>query len=377
MVAEVLVKRNNVFAIVSPQRTYYLQAQSRKDMEEWIACLKLVLSELHMNDPAVESHLQTAPNPTVLMDQFMDTVKIRSRSLSPSKSNLSRIPSLKETLSLPTDQPTSLAMSRATSAPEVDLNAFTASPPQSPSSPISELQFPQATPFQLDSSDSDSDDEEGTTHKRNRSKHEAEDHFAVVGGTNNGLVEEENNIVVWQGYLEKVGKAGINWKRRWFVLKNGRLYVYDSEKVCVDFQGANFKDTQPNKIIPLTDVLSIFPKPPFAERGAGEGPWQPVQVSKSHPYCFRVVLPKRTVTMAAASEQDLLDVTSAMYSIQQRVLERRAVKNRQTAQLPPAPVVPGYAEGDVQPLISNLSKLEIQSRPAGREGEVLVEFVAP
>ena len=50
-VAEVnLKKKQNVFGIVTPKRTYYVQAESKKVLEEWVEAINKVKKEVQDED---------------------------------------------------------------------------------------------------------------------------------------------------------------------------------------------------------------------------------------------------------------------------------------------------------------------------------------
>ncbi|KAJ3028823.1 hypothetical protein HDV00_010008 [Rhizophlyctis rosea] len=102
---------------------------------------------------------------------------------------------------------------------------------------------------------------------------------------------DKDDRVICQGYLDKQGgkyggkvrifgvfylKSGMGWKKRWFVLRGGKLTCYkdDSEYVV-------------RRIIPLRLALDII---------------EVDTQSRNHANCFQIVLPKRQMVLCAANE---------------------------------------------------------------------------
>jgi len=82
-----------------------------------------------------------------------------------------------------------------------------------------------------------------------------------------------------QGYLFKRGGIFKGWKKRWFVLKDGKLYYYSSQKTDVPPKGV------------ITDVYKVDK--------------HPKEHSKDKDFCFSVYSPKRTYHCCADSSTDL------------------------------------------------------------------------
>jgi len=78
-----------------------------------------------------------------------------------------------------------------------------------------------------------------------------------------------------EGYLHKRGGIFKGWKKRWFVLKDSKLYYYSSQKT-----------DSPKGVI--TDVLKVDKHP-----------------SKDKDFCFSIYSPKRTYLCSADSSYDL------------------------------------------------------------------------
>ncbi|KAL2918320.1 hypothetical protein HK105_202247 [Polyrhizophydium stewartii] len=105
-----------------------------------------------------------------------------------------------------------------------------------------------------------------------------------------------NDQIICQGYLDRL-TTGLpkQWKRRWFVLRNGNLTCYKNES-----------EYEVKHILPLATVLDIFAVEPQGKNGA-------------HANCFKLVLPKRSWILCAASAQDAQAWISALQYVHQRV----------------------------------------------------------
>ncbi|KAJ3392164.1 hypothetical protein HDU84_004656 [Entophlyctis sp. JEL0112] len=129
-------------------------------------------------------------------------------------------------------------------------------------------------PFILSSSDEDEEDGAFGGHSAN-------------GGVSAGVLPEDvivgvtDSTVVREGYLLKQGtKYNKAWKKRWFVLRNGNLMCYkDSAEYVV------------KRIIPLRSALDILEIDPQG---------------RNHAHCFTVILPKRTLILAATSSEEMV-----------------------------------------------------------------------
>ncbi|OUM63516.1 hypothetical protein PIROE2DRAFT_61239 [Piromyces sp. E2] len=88
-----------------------------------------------------------------------------------------------------------------------------------------------------------------------------------------------DNVVVRQGYLLRQSSKYKTWKKRWFVLRNGKLTCYKNEKEYVVIS-----------IIPLSETLDIIET---------EKP-----VNKSHKYCFKIITEGKTMILCSDTEED-------------------------------------------------------------------------
>lgn len=101
--------------------------------------------------------------------------------------------------------------------------------------------------------------------------------FISIPFTNINLMND--NVVVRQGYLLRQSSKYKTWKKRWFVLRNGKLTCYKNEKEYVVIS-----------IIPLSETLDIIET---------EKP-----VSKSHKYCFKIMTECKEMILCAETEEE-------------------------------------------------------------------------
>jgi len=94
-----------------------------------------------------------------------------------------------------------------------------------------------------------------------------------------GINLMNDNVVVRQGYLLRQSSKYKTWKKRWFVLRNGKLTCYKNEKEYVVIS-----------IIPLSETLDIIET---------EKP-----VSKSHKYCFKIITEGKAMILCSETEED-------------------------------------------------------------------------
>ncbi|KAI9342457.1 hypothetical protein DFJ73DRAFT_842570 [Zopfochytrium polystomum] len=107
-----------------------------------------------------------------------------------------------------------------------------------------------------------------------------------------------DNKVVFEGYLMKQGtKYKQSWKKRWFVLRNGKLTCYKNNEEYVV-----------KRLIPLRLVLDVLEIDP---------------PSRNHQFCFKVVLPKRNLILSASSAADMVGWIQALRAIHKLVSERQ------------------------------------------------------
>ncbi|WVQ80495.1 hypothetical protein IAT38_002600 [Cryptococcus sp. DSM 104549] len=104
----------------------------------------------------------------------------------------------------------------------------------------------------------------------------------------------EGERVVKSGYLWKKQERRKAWKKRWFVLRTGKLAYYKDEK-----------EYSLKRVLDLHQVHTVAP----------------VTVKK-HPHSFGIVVPKRTFFVKAASANDMEEWVHAINGVRRRLSER-------------------------------------------------------
>ncbi|RKP02533.1 hypothetical protein CXG81DRAFT_24820 [Caulochytrium protostelioides] len=85
-----------------------------------------------------------------------------------------------------------------------------------------------------------------------------------------------DNRVVFQGFLHRQGKRKNSWKRKWYVIRAGKLWSYKNQK-----------EYQVSRVVPLEAVQDVQPC-------EGQG--------GTHIWCFKLTMSKRTVILCAETE---------------------------------------------------------------------------
>ncbi|WVQ96761.1 hypothetical protein IAU59_003868 [Kwoniella sp. CBS 9459] len=104
----------------------------------------------------------------------------------------------------------------------------------------------------------------------------------------------EGERVVKSGYLYKKQERRKAWKKRWFVLRTGKLAYYKDEK-----------EYSLKRVLDLHDVHTVAP----------------VTVKK-HPHSFGIVTPKRTFFAKGSSQDDMEEWVRAINGVRRRISER-------------------------------------------------------
>jgi len=120
-------------------------------------------------------------------------------------------------------------------------------------------------------------DEKHRSYNEDEGSSSEENLFISIPLTNVNLMND--NIVVRQGYLLRQSSKYKTWKKRWFVLRNGKLTCYKNDKEYVVIS-----------IIPLSETLDIIET---------EKP-----VSKSHKYCFKIMTECKEMILCAETEEE-------------------------------------------------------------------------
>ncbi|KAI7876323.1 PH-domain-containing protein [Lichtheimia hyalospora FSU 10163] len=271
-------KYKYMFAISTPKRMFYLQADTQQEMNDWITTLERTKME-HMaldpdNDDATSS----------LVDQPFSHQRRRSSQGNTSSIDHPPPPSLPTSRRLSKQPPPHVApvdIPKAVNYHHHDLSAYSPSRTY-PLSPISDH---QAHSFATEGLASSEDDEEyGWRDEMTHVHH-----------------EETRNRVLMEGYLLKLGRNK-GWRKRWFVLRTDTLSYYEDDK-----------EYAPHRIIPLTHIIDALEIEP---------------ISKNKRFCFKIIIHKRSYVLCASSERELESWLNAL-----SIAMRRAKKGEQQ---PPA-----------------------------------------
>ncbi|CCA67068.1 related to tandem ph domain-containing protein-2 (tapp2) [Serendipita indica DSM 11827] len=295
-VTPVQLKRHpNTCGIVTQARTFYFQAQTSKEIEEWVTKLNEAREALRRTNPP-------SPTPVVIVPPPSDAVPI------------------------PNSAETMPAEIRSKSPPRVSVVVPGASPPSvtftEPVSPISTSRRNAPT----GNTSSDSEDDVSPSARQASSSKDVKD------------VRELGKPII-SGYLMKAGELRKTWRKRWFVLTPTKL-VYMSSHM----------DAKPHRQIPLSQIIDAF-EYKTTTHGHKHGPLGNEPSSAPHEsasnaastsrggnstnnalsseygmnYIFKVVTPKKTLALSAPSEEEEVKWISAIRAlIARRAKEKEA-----------------------------------------------------
>ncbi|CAG8450349.1 2614_t:CDS:2 [Scutellospora calospora] len=254
-VAEVKWKNNrtNVFGIVTPKRAYYVQAGSKRELDEWVDAINKVKKEVQDNEDDEGSQADGEDMVTKGKKSTNKrlTAQFKHKSSAPILDKQTPKSPVKETSAI--DIPNSQV--RTTEHSEIgnsyaSISSFTSggsipniSP--SPSSPVNANFVPE----RKDSSDptASSDEEEG-------------------------------------GFADATGEDNTNDGR---AIQKGYLYKLD-----------RYKDNRPQLNLNLSDILDAI---------------ETDSVSKSRQHCFKIITPKRTYVCCAPNEKSQVAWLAALH----------------------------------------------------------------
>ncbi|ORX54949.1 PH domain-like protein [Hesseltinella vesiculosa] len=319
-------KYRHVFAIITPKRMYYVQADDQRTMNGWFDAIERTKQELRLYDAdddessahrdqefakdlvsSYKSNASSSSNPlySQLPSQSTPSASQHQRRGSaphldgrrPSASNLpvdssSTSPPQVPPILVPAPAMTKLASTSPItkhpkpSSPRIQIPSLDSSPQSS--SPSSSHHHP---PHQVTFSSSLSEYTTGQIYPVSPTFDPAQSHLSdglasseddeEYSATNSVIdlkKEEDRNRVLVEGYLLKLGRNK-GWQKRWFVLRTDTLAYYE-----------NNKEYSPHRIIPLTHIIDSL------EIDA---------ISKSKQYCFKIIIPKRNYVLCASTESDM------------------------------------------------------------------------
>lgn len=248
--------KSNVFAITTYKRTYFIQANDKKEFVEWMDALNKIRNQVQADDDdeasQADSEEMASKQPRITTQKrpsrlaFQEPLKIKTLMTSPKV----------------LEQPITGSPINADPSFSHAAVTFNTNPPSTPSSP-SGLNF---SPERKDSSDptASSEDDEGG--------------YGVVHMNGEIITEEgENNRTIHAGYLFKLSNRYKTWRNRWFVLRTNSLSYYKNEK-----------EGEALRVIPLSVILDAI---------------ETDQVSKSKRHCFKLITSKRPFIVCAPNEE--------------------------------------------------------------------------
>ncbi|TFY71724.1 hypothetical protein EVG20_g1291 [Dentipellis fragilis] len=256
-----LKKHENTFGVVSATRTFYLQAQSQEDMQDWVRAIREAKETLQATSTQNSASTAAIPIP----------VPRRSGSHPPPP---------------------------VTPSPPHHLHAITSSESEDASPHTQRMYATSSSPqsFPLSSS------------PRQMSGVSP----AAAAARRRGSDRKNGSKPVASGYLMKCGSKRRNWRKRWFVL-NGDKLMYSGSHM----------DTKPHRQIPLSQILDAFEYDLPAHRGAPNVTSPPAvsppprmgDEADPSQHTFKIVTTKRTLLLCAPSEEEEIRWLSAVRAL--------------------------------------------------------------
>ncbi|KAJ3364232.1 hypothetical protein HDU91_002665 [Kappamyces sp. JEL0680] len=291
-----LEKRQHVFGIVTKERTFYLQASTKAEMESWIeqirSAVRTSFPETRLSVLSSSPLPPTIPPITISAGTPRPAAEVMSPLSSPPRTwshDMSRIGS--------TSTGTGISMITVPSLISTTSEQFADSMASSPaaSSPgsilvgglakVSEVGRPSIiNPSPLARSWSQAEADIFS---------ESDDDFqqrvgAEIGHTHSvpshGTPQASEEPAQLQGllYKYKIGLGGVrSWKHYWFVVRAGKLLCYKDES-----------EYEVRRIIVLAEVVDVLEVDPIPNKG------------KTLNFCFKLVLSKKSWILAAKSEEE-------------------------------------------------------------------------
>ncbi|KAF5376173.1 hypothetical protein D9757_009340 [Collybiopsis confluens] len=263
-----LKKHENAFGLISPVRTFYLQAKTATEVQDWVKAIEETRQALNAssNHPVAATPSKPIPiprgstahpHPPIIPSPPSFVSHNATSSDSEDASSLPFIHSNHRTNSTSSQTRPTIASAAAAAA--------AASPSKSPSAA--------------------------------------------------GAPPKDPTKIVLSGYLMKCGSKRRNWRKRWFVLSGERL-VYS----------ASHMDTKPHRQFPFSDILDALEydvvshrnhhhppsvsSPTSIEGGSSEGGGGP-----STAHTFKIITSKRTLLLCAPTEEDEIKWLSAVRAL--------------------------------------------------------------
>ncbi|KAG2187207.1 hypothetical protein INT44_004879 [Umbelopsis vinacea] len=262
-------KHKWVIGVVTPKRTFYLQAPSEHALNEWMLAFQQAKEEFKLLE-------HDDSNSSLTRDEEAAKELVSSYSTGTSPKPFSPLHNARResqhSISSVLAASQEVVVSPRTRIPPLDIPGRRIPPPGvqdylstsistttsagSPLSPINE----QVARMHLGEDAMSSEDEDY--------RYDESTHSTVAAVEKEG----DKNRVLFEGYLLKLGRNK-SWRKRWFVLRSETLAYYENEK-----------EYAPHRILPLSDVLDSLEIDP---------------VSKNKRFVFKIVTVKRNFILCA------------------------------------------------------------------------------
>ncbi|KAJ3222476.1 hypothetical protein HK099_002282 [Clydaea vesicula] len=295
--------REFVFALVSPNRTFYMQAETKESLVDWVATIK-----------AVKKDGFDMANGTVSMDpknlKRLISIQLSEMEATDDTSQISNPSTIESQLTVLSNTPSNSNLN----------NNRRGSHPLSQSS-INRVSSPESSSADSDSSEHLVDDEE------DEEEEEEEERLPNVGVmthrgdllvssnslnlerelTDNGVFYEDK--ILLQGYMKKRSKNFKNWKTFWFVLRNKTIYMYKNEKeyILLKIIKLNFASSQNltndkklNKKL-IIDIINCNSKPEDSNKKQRDLSSDNKTTNNHH--CFKIVFLKKEMLFSCETEK--------------------------------------------------------------------------
>jgi hypothetical protein len=279
-VAEVKLKnKQNVFGIVTPKRTYYVQATGKKELDEWVEAINNVKKDVQEGDD----------------DDTGSQADSEDMSGRKGKTTAKRISSHKVKSPL-SDKPLTISPEDETAAIDI--------PPRPPFH-SSEYNAEGGHSFASASSGSipnvsSSPSSPVTGHFPSEKKDSSPTASSEDDDDDDEIVDEiDDDRIIHKGLVYKLDRYKKIWKKRFFVLKNDQLLHYKNKS----------KDhPKPHLTINLADILDVIETDP---------------VSKSKQNCFKVITPKRNYICCVSTEESQVAWLAAFQVALSKIKEKQ------------------------------------------------------
>lgn len=334
-----LKKHENTFGLVSPVRTFYLQAKTPNEVKEWVDAI----------DEARQALMATSTQNSV--------------------SSPIAIPNANRARSSSRAQP----------------------PPITPSPPPSQLSYSQ----NITSSDSEDASSPGGQRTYSASSQQRPSMASSPGKGQIVTAAKDPAKMILSGYLMKCGSKRRNWRKRWFVLTGEKLVYAGSHMVRITTRLmimcliSLLQDTKPHRQFPFAEVLDALEydlpttrvNPSLMSPAVSSPPTMPTATSEGGEdihavHTFKIVTTKRTLLLCAPNEEEEIKWLGAIRALIARRTGTGAVpgESKMVASQSSGPAVehaPGPTVGPSGGIRARVRRLSANGSSTGYSGGVI------